>query len=230
MRWLILIACLCGPVVVFGHSGHNHGAEAPNAPAEAEPRFSSTTAHVTLVGILKSGRLWLYADDPASAASIDGLKIDVDVNGSVERAAPQSPGTYSLQGVGLTLPGKHALVITVLSDAYTELLTATLTVPPSAATVAPDRPSLSWDKALPILLAGCLAIYLGWRKSHASSHPSIHHFTFAVILGSIGLCSVALSSAYILYTSTSHAATIPGTGTPDAASAENMASAQQPDT
>jgi RND family efflux transporter MFP subunit len=226
MRWLILIACLCAPAVAFCHSGHNHGAEAPSAPAEAEPRFSNTSTHVTLIGILKSGRLWLYADDPASAAALDGLKIDVDVNGGVERAAPQGPGTYSLEADGLALPGKHALVITVLSDAYTELLTASLTVPPNAGTVAADRPSLSWGNVLPILLTGCLAMYLGWRKSQAS----IHQFTFAVILGSIGLCSVALSSAYILYTSTSRAATVPGSETPDAASTANTISAQQPDT
>ncbi|MBI5462677.1 MAG: efflux RND transporter periplasmic adaptor subunit [Gammaproteobacteria bacterium] len=230
MRWLILIACLWNPAVAFAHSGHNHGGETASAPAEAEPRFSSSGTHVTLVGILKAGRLWLHADDPASNAPIDALHIDVDAHGIIERAVPhnsqqdsqrgtqqgsQYPGTYSVPADGLALPGKHALVVTVQSAAYTELLTATLTVPASAEPVASGSAPLSWDKALSILLVGCLVLYLAWRQARAATQP----FILTVVLGSVGLCSVLLSSAYIVYNTTSVAAVVPGIPIQPAASA-----------
>lgn len=234
MRRLVLITCLCCPVLASGHSGHSHGAETPRAPAEAEPRFAGSTDHVTLVGILKSDRLWLYADDPASNAPLDGLKIDVDTGidtgagAEVAHAASPGTGSYLLPAGKLTLPGTHTLVITVTGDGYTDLLTRTLSVPAAAGNTAADGSGETappvWDKALLPLLAGGLLLYLGWRQARASTR----NFPVAVGLASAGLCTLALSSAYLLYASTSVAATVPGMRTQTATG--DADAAEQPDT
>jgi RND family efflux transporter MFP subunit len=221
MRWLALIACLCCTTAAFAHSGHSHGPEAPGAPAEAEPRFSAGTAGITLVGILKGQRLWLYADDPASNAPLDGLSIEVDADGRIARAEPAGAGAYSLSSADLLAPGEHTLVVTALGATVSELVTASLHVPATADT-RPEPAPMAWNIALPVLLSGCVLVYAAWKQSRRSPV----RYPLAVILGSVGLSGVALSTAYLLYASTSIAAIAPAAV--DGAAADD--GAQRPDT
>lgn len=202
--WLFgLIALVCA-AAASAHSGHDHGGGIAAPPPDAEPRFTAAGAAITVVGILKSSRLWLYADDAGSNAPLDGLRIDVDVDGNIlhaERAA--GAGAYVVAADALNIAGDHPLVITVADDSRVELLTATLAVP-AADPAVHAGPAGDWEIAVLPLLAGGLVLYLAWRRNRSARSG----FATAVALGTIGLCCVLLSGAYAVYVTTSTAAAL----------------------
>lgn len=221
LRWLIVIIFAGAATAAFAHSGHRHEAEATAVPHAAEPRFSVETADLMLVGIVTAERLWLYADAPATNAPIDRLRIEVDLNGRVAAAVAQGAGRYAVTLNELKMPGVHTLVITVNDGARTQLLTGSLTVPAVAENQAV---SPSWNRAAPILFAGCLVSLLAWRRLRATAPAAMT----AWMLGTIGLCVVILSGVYIVYTSTSYAAVTPASPARPASAAD--AELEQPDT
>ena len=202
--WLIVL-WIGGAHAVFAHGGHDHGPAGKTVVQAAEPRFTAAGTRLTLVGILKSGRLWLYADDADTNAPLHGLNIEIDNNGTVATATPSgSAGSYVLDAGTLQTPGVHPVVITVTGAGHAELLTANLTVPVMPAMANHSVSAATWNYTVPILIGGGLLLYAAWRKSRSSTTG----FAAAVTLGTIGLCSVILSGTYLLYATVSTAAAV----------------------
>lgn len=155
------------------HEGHDHGPE-PAVKTDASPRGHASSAQFEVVAIAKAGDLVIYLDRFATNEPVAGATIEIESGAFKAVAAAVAPGVFSVPGDAFEAPGRHALTITIETDAksggVSDLLSATLDVaaPKTAApegnsplTLAGFSPTtLAFGVAVALLAIGAIA----WRR------------------------------------------------------------------
>lgn len=189
LAWLVLVAGLAaGPLSsARAHGDEPHG-DAPHATAAvpALPRFETATETFELVGRLEPGALRLDLQRFETSAPVADARIDLEL-GTLQASARFEPdtGRYRVDDPGLleslTVPGTHALVITVTAGDAADLMDATLEVAGPAADATHDHPV--WQRASPAVwgagtaglaaLSATLAFLAGRRSARRASTGAV---------------------------------------------------------
>lgn len=120
----------------LAHEGHDH-AEAPPVPISAAgPRFTAASADLEMVGSLEGETLVVYVDRFASNEPVLNAQVELESGDWKAVLTSRSDGAYVAPAGPLARPGRYALVATVEAGDLTDLLDATLAVPPPSATEA----------------------------------------------------------------------------------------------
>lgn len=128
MPWILVLLM---PLFALAHGGEDHGDEAktPASLPAAGPRLELKSPDVELLGILREGKLTLYADRYASNEPIRNAKIELESNGRKVLAQAAGDGTYTAAADWLRQPGKHEIVVSVEANGLEDLLIGSLDVP-----------------------------------------------------------------------------------------------------
>jgi len=121
------------PLSVLAHGGEDHGTDAkPKAPIVAPSasgvRWEMHSPDVELLGIVKDGKLTLYADHFASNEPILDAKIELENKGRVLQAKPEANGSYSAEADWLKEPGKHDIVASVETPNLQDLIVGSIEI------------------------------------------------------------------------------------------------------
>ena len=116
-----------------GPDGEHLDGPAATATADARPRMEAATEEFELVARLLDGELSLIVDRFKTNEPVLNAKVQVESGGlKADAAFHTDHGDYSVDDPAmlkkLAEPGQHALVITVLAGADSDLLDGTLTV------------------------------------------------------------------------------------------------------
>ncbi|HMN76049.1 MAG TPA: hypothetical protein PKC97_08285 [Burkholderiaceae bacterium] len=177
MRWAAIVLALLLAGNAFAHGGEDHGdgaAATPAAAVEAGPRATATSEDFELVALTQGDKLLIYLDRFATNEPVAGATIEIESGAFKAVAAAVAPGVYSVAGDAFETPGRHALTVTIETDAksgaVSDLLSATLDVaaPKTAApegnsplTLAGLSPTtLAFGVAVVLLAIGAIA----WRR------------------------------------------------------------------
>ncbi|KQP41505.1 RND transporter [Methylobacterium sp. Leaf104] len=159
---LVALALLAPPALPIlsgpaqAHEGHDHGAEAPPAPAATAPRAEAVSERFELVAVVQGTDLVLYLDAFATNAPVPEASVAVMTPEGRRKAAETAPGTYRLAAPWLATGDDHDLVVGVSAEGRTDLLNLDLHLPAPAET-APAPVSASAAAASAATLADRLA-------------------------------------------------------------------------
>ena len=134
VRRLRLAACavllLAGAIQqVAAHAGHDDPEPVVSAPGA--PRATAASDAFEFVAIAADGTLKIYLDSFVTNAPVLGATIEIGSDGGDPvRAEAQEDGTYLLRAPWLGVAGAHDLVVAITADGSSDLLTATLVLPP----------------------------------------------------------------------------------------------------
>ena len=120
---------MCGPVAA--HEGHDHGAPPPPVSTTIAPRADASSNDFELVAIARAGKLRIYLDTFRGNEPVDGAEIEVDGPGGTVKATAEGEGVYAAPAPWLGKAGDHDFAVTVSAGGTIDVLTATLTIPPS---------------------------------------------------------------------------------------------------
>jgi cobalt-zinc-cadmium efflux system membrane fusion protein len=148
LRALALLVALASPALpvlsgpALAHEGHDHGADAPPAPAATAPRAEAVSERFELVAVVQGTDLVLYLDAFATNAPVPEASVAVMTPEGRRRAAETAPGTYRLASPWLLAGDDHDLVVGISVEGRTDILNLDLHVPAPAATpaVGPSTP------------------------------------------------------------------------------------------
>jgi len=103
---------------------------------------------------------------------VTGAKLDVEADGQTMSATAEPNGTYTLTANWVAQTGRHAVIVTIVSDQGSDLLAGTLDIPSAPAAASPSingglLPALSIDNVLAFLLGMLATIALQRRSSVA---------------------------------------------------------------
>jgi RND family efflux transporter MFP subunit len=135
---LALPALLASPALpvlsgaALAHEGHDHGAEAPPAPAATAPRAEAVSERFELVAVVQGTDLVLYLDAFATNAPVPEAGVAVMTPEGRRKAAETAPGTYRLAAPWLATGDDHDLVVGVSAEGRTDLLNLDLHLPAPA--------------------------------------------------------------------------------------------------
>jgi hypothetical protein len=177
MRWAAIVLALLLAGNAFAHGGEDHGdgaAATPAAAVEAGPRATAASEDFEFVALTQGDKLLIYLDRFATNEPVAGATIEIESGAFKAVAAAVAPGVYSVPGDAFEAPGRHALTVTIETDAksggVSDLLSATLDVaaPKTAApegnsplTLAGFSPTtLAFGVAVVLLAIGAIA----WRR------------------------------------------------------------------
>jgi membrane fusion protein, heavy metal efflux system len=159
---VVVALMLLAPAPLAAHEGHDHGPVLAPLPVTVQPRAGATADEFEAVAILVGAtaaqrELMIIVDSFAtnvpvgSPTIISGVTtpstdsvVTVTVGALELKAQPTADGTYRVAWPAALGAGKHDLVIAVQAGATSDLLLATLEVPPVAVGVssAVAKPSL----------------------------------------------------------------------------------------
>jgi hypothetical protein len=162
MRSLPFCLFLLGPLFalpVTAHDGEDHGVTAEIVGQTLEPRFEAQGSLAEVTGILNAGQLWIFASHIATAAPWPGLRVELESGGQSLQAVEQASGVYRVPASQLSLPGRHAVTLTLQGEAVEELLTGEITSPAPASS---PRQAYGWIAAAGLLVVA--AGVLGFRR------------------------------------------------------------------
>ena len=121
---------------VFAHEGHSHGDEAPPASVQTAPRATAASALFELVAVANGANLTVYIDRFDTNEPVTEATVTVET--------PSGPVTAISEGEVFLLDapwaadaGAYELLFTVEAGTDIDFLTATLTIPETAAVPAP---------------------------------------------------------------------------------------------
>jgi membrane fusion protein, heavy metal efflux system len=161
LRVLLMTLLLLVPGQLKAHEGHDHGPVLAPLPVSVQPRASATAdefeAVAILTGVTAGQRELLIIIDrfatngpvglpnPVVGAPAAANTVIVTVGPLDLKAQPAADGTFRVAWPAALAAGKHDLVIAVQAGDTSDLLLATLDVPPlppGSVTRSPGRPSL----------------------------------------------------------------------------------------
>lgn len=162
-RLWLLLGCLLA-VPVSAHEGEVHDEIVSAEPGHAiEPRFTTASGDVEVVGVLQDGRIWLYVTHFATNAPWPDLRIEVEHDSGAVRAEPVAAGIYRIAAGALERPGRHALVMSLQGEGLDDLLTAQFIVADAPGErLAQHRLEMSAGAAL-LAVAVVAHLLHGWR-------------------------------------------------------------------
>lgn len=162
LRALALLVALALPALpvlsgaALAHEGHDHGADAPPAPAATAPRAEAVSERFELVAVVQGTDLVLYLDAFATNAPVPEAGVAVMTPEGRRKATETAPGTYRLAAPWLAAGTDHDLVVGVSAEGRTDLLDLDLHL--AAPIAAPTAgPSASGAAASATALADRLA-------------------------------------------------------------------------
>ncbi len=126
-----------GFILTFGataapaHEGHDHGPEAPAAPASVAPRGEAHSERFEIVAVAQGKTLAIYLDDYKTNAPIDQAAIEVETPSGPAAAKSLGNGVYSLDAPFLEKGGHVDLIITVAAGGDPDILPVTIEIPAS---------------------------------------------------------------------------------------------------
>ena len=192
-----LVFFLFGVVLSFplrAHEGHEHvSAQLEQEWPQVESRVVAESSAATVTGILKSDRLWLYADRTDTNEPLQGLRLEIDVNGTNYIARPEEAGTYSVPAPWARQPGHYELIFTLHDRRFDDLLIATLEVPESHARTGGEQLSRAPLAAyfVPVLLFGYFVLR-HMTKGTIPKRLRASGWTVAGLAALIGLVSTGI--------------------------------------
>lgn len=173
---------LLGSLLLAGtavaHEGHDHGAPPPPVTNTIAPRIDASSNDFEIVAIVRGDRLRLYLDTFKTNEPVRDAEIEVDTAAGILKAVADRDGAYEVAAPWLLRPGTYDLAITVQASGIVDVLTGTLTVPPStppasglggvrerlsSLAAAWSRDQVFWAVAALAFLAGLGASGL-WRR------------------------------------------------------------------
>src|SRR5882672_4015902 len=121
-------------VAAWAHGdAEEHAAEPMQAQATGV-RAVAQSREFELVAVAQGERLTIYLDRFANNEPVSGASLEIDRgDGTTVDAVATGDGIYSVSGDWVAQPGRHVLVFTVLTDRDSDLLAATLEIPPGEA-------------------------------------------------------------------------------------------------
>ena len=156
MKWFVHLMLLAGPVIALADAGHDHGAAPAAAAATLAPRLEAQSEDFELVAVLADGKLTLYLDRFATNEPVPNAKIEIESGTYKVVARPGADKVYTAPGEWFTTPGQYPLVFTVQAGAETDLLSATLNVPPSPGAASHLH---DWTEWLVWITSGVLVVF-----------------------------------------------------------------------
>lgn len=163
----------------LAHGGEDHGDEAPPpaAAVQAGPRATAASDDFEFVAAPQGERLLVFLDRFATNEPVQGARIEIESGAFKAVATSVSPGVYAVDGSAFKAPGRHALTVTIETDAkaggVSDLLSATLEVAaPSTNAATRSRSGFGVQgiggSTLAWLAAGVLALLAAialWRRA-----------------------------------------------------------------
>ncbi len=141
----LVIPALAGPGAHGPNGEHLDGNSAPASTGSAAPRFETKSELFELVGRLDGGELSILIDRFATNEPLLKAKVEVE-SGSLKATAKfhEDIGDYAVDDPKmlelLGKPGEHAIVVTVLAGAETDLLDGVLRATTAQAAAATGDP------------------------------------------------------------------------------------------
>jgi cobalt-zinc-cadmium efflux system membrane fusion protein len=108
------------------HEGHDHGAQAPLAPATVAPRGEAHSDRFELVAVVQGKTLAIYLDDYKTNAPVDKAEIDVETPDGPAKAQASGNGVYTLDAPFLEKGGDVDLILTVNAGGDPDILPVTI--------------------------------------------------------------------------------------------------------
>ena len=129
----ILLGSLLLAGAAAAHEGHDHGAPPPPVTNTIAPRIDASSNDFEIVAIARGDRLRLYLDTFRTNEPVKDAQVEIDTAAGTLKAVPDREGAYEVAAPWLLRPGTYDLAITVQASGLVDVLTATLTIPPSTA-------------------------------------------------------------------------------------------------
>jgi len=133
------------------HEGHDHGAQAPAAPASVAPRGEAHSENVEIVAVAQGNALLFYLDTYVGNAPIAAATLEVETPDGPATAEKVQDGVYRLNAPFLAQGGPIDLIVTASANGKTDILPLTIDMPAPETTGAasgPSRPALAGLSAL----------------------------------------------------------------------------------
>ncbi len=132
------------------HDGHDHGAPPTPVSSTIAPRADASSTDFEIVAVARGDKLAIYLDTFRENNPVDGANIEIDAPGGILAPKSAGPGTYTVVAPFLAKPGTYDLAITVSANGISDILTATLKIPPTLITSggADNRSSWGMDPAV----------------------------------------------------------------------------------
>ncbi|BAT58068.1 cobalt-zinc-cadmium resistance protein CzcB [Variibacter gotjawalensis] len=182
VQWIRAFAAIL--VILFqlgnarAHEGHDHGPEAPAAPANVIPRGEARSDVFELVATAQNGNLVLFLDRAKNNEPILDATIDVETPEGPAKAEAQKDATYTLKAPWLAKGGHIDLIFTVTAGSDSDVLSLAIDVPNPSAESAAKRAGLRTADLLKLeilvptgvgFLLGILVMIFGRRRSVAAA-------------------------------------------------------------
>ena len=175
LRILYFALALAAPGTSFSHEGEDHGdAPAPLPTVASAPRAEAQTSDFELVVEQHGQSLLLFLDSFASNEPVTGAQVEVQSSDLQATATEIGPGAYRVEGGAWTLPGTHALAISVQTSETADLLSATLDIPAAVAAAPVEKAGTTLPAGRTVwILAGatllCAVIVFAWLRRRRST-------------------------------------------------------------
>lgn len=164
MKRLATLFVLSGlALIAHAHGGEDHGDEAapPAVVAEAGPRATAASEDFELVALPQGGQLLIYLDHFATNEPVANAEVEIESGAFKAVASALGSGVYAVAGDAFKSPGRHALTVTVQTDAksggVSDLLSATLEVAAPAASGTPPASRWALDAGLGVTVLALVA-------------------------------------------------------------------------
>lgn len=164
MKWMALLLLpplLTGNALAHGGEDHADATLAPTVAVEAGPRASAASEEFEFVAVAQGDQLLIHLDRFATNEPVAGARIEIEIGAFKAIAHSVGAGVYSVAGEIFGKPGRHPMVVTIETDASSDLLSATLEVAAPTTTGAVERwPGLAGLGGTPLALLAATAIVL----------------------------------------------------------------------
>jgi cobalt-zinc-cadmium efflux system membrane fusion protein len=138
-----------GFILIFGatglraHEGHDHGPEAPAAPATVAPRGEAHSERFEVVAVAQGKALAIYLDDYKTNAPVEQAEIEVETPSGPASAKALGDGVYQLGAPFLEKGGHIDLIITVAAGGDPDILPVSIDIPATDAGADKGAPAAS---------------------------------------------------------------------------------------
>ena len=117
-----------GIAPAFAGPGHDHGPEPVASGTPPSPRVVATSGQYQLVGIAEGEVLVIYLDRAEDNAPVTSAVIELSLDGTSFKAAPQKNGTYEVTAPILRKAGSYEVLASITDGDRSDLLVGAITV------------------------------------------------------------------------------------------------------
>jgi len=188
LPWILVLLM---PRCVLAHGGEDHGdeARAPVSLSASGPQLELKSPEVELLGMVRDGRLTVYADRYATNEPILNAKIELEStsgSGHKLQLRPAQDGSYTAAADWLQQPGTYEVVVSVEAAGVEDLLIGSLQIPSPKPGEIRGRAWLDYGKWAAGGMTGLVALLVLFkfirRRKGAAASLALPMLT-AVLLG-----------------------------------------------